>query len=197
MNNFKVIDFRFANSNDEFDKKFEQEGAWSRIYEYKYVIDFIMWNKLKDLSIPEVHNTSWGFEGIHVIFRDELDKLGKCIHSDIVNSEFRDTYYYDITTEKNDFENKFDFVLNVSTIEHLNDVNDRLDAINNLFKQVKNSGYLILTFDYPRVDLNEIETLVNEKCVVGDDILNGVNSIMPNENYKDLNIIYLILQKNE
>ncbi len=197
MNDFKIIDFKFAKSNDMFDEKFKQEGAWSRIYEYKYVIDFIRWNRLKDLTIPEIHNTSWGFEGIHVTFRDSLDELGKCVHSDIVNSEYRDTYYYDITTENLEFENRFDFVVNVSTIEHLESQQERLLAINNLFKQVKNKGYLILTFDYPRVNLNEIETLVSKKCVIGENILNGVNSVLPNKNYKDLNIVYLILQKNE
>jgi len=197
MNKFKVIDFRFASTNDAHDEKYELPNMWSRPYEYKYVYDKINWYKLLDFSVPEIHNTSWGFEGVHVMFRDSLDELGNCIHSDIVNSEYRTTYYYDITTENKDFENKFDFVINVSTIEHLDTSTDRINAIENLFKQVKVNGYLILTFDYPRVNLNEIETLINEKCVNIDNILNGANSIISNENYKNLNIIYLILQKNE
>jgi len=197
MNNFKVIDFRFAETTDEHNLKYKQEGAWSRIYEYEYVSDFIKKNKFTDFSILEIHNTSWGFEGIHVIFRDELDGLGKCIHSDIVNSQFRETFYYDITTENKEFINKFDFVINVSTIEHLESVEQRLLAINNLFKQVKSEGYLILTFDYPRVDLKEIETLVGQQCNLSLNKLNGVNSINSNKNYENLNIVYLILKKNE
>lgn len=195
MKNFKVIDFRFVNITDNYDEKYKQDGAWSRIYEYEYVINFIKWNKLKNFSIPEIHNTSWGFEGVHVTFRDELDTIGKCIHSDIVSSQFRETYYYDITTEQKDFENKFDFVVNVSTIEHLNTINDRIISIENLFKQVKSGGYLILTFDYPSVKLIEIEELIGVKCKDSLDKLNGSNSINPNHIYSNLNIIYLILKK--
>lgn len=195
MNNIKVIDFRFAELNDQYELKYKQEGAWSRIYEYPYVTDFI--KKNKDSVQTELHNTSWGFEGIHVMFRDELDTLCKCIHSDIVSSPHRETHYYDITTENKEFENKFQFVVNISTIEHLTTVNERISSIENLMKQVKTGGYLILTFDYPRVNLLEIETLVSQKCKVPVNALNGENSINPNTNYKNLNIVYLILQKNE
>ena len=197
MVDFKIIDFRFASSNDVHDKQYELPNMWSRPYEYKYVSDFIKGAKLKNFSIPKIHNTSWGFEGVHVTFRDELDGIGDCVHSDIVSSEFRENYYYDITTENLEFKNSFDFVVNVSTIEHLNTVADRIAAIENLFKQIKVNGYLILTFDYPRVNLNEIQTLVNENCVISKNILNGANSVVPNLNYKDLNIVYLILKKDE
>lgn len=194
MKKFEVIDFRFAEITDKFDIKY---SAWSRVYEYKYVIDFIKEHKYNDFIIPEIHNTSWGFEGVHIIFRDELDLIGKSVHSDIVYSIYRDSNYYDITTENKEFENKFNFVLNISTIEHLNNIKERLIAIQNLFKQVKIGGYLILTFDYPRVNLLEIENLVNKRCEVPINVLNGKNSVCPNKNYENLNIVYLILQKNE
>lgn len=194
MKNFEIVDFRFADVDDNYDLKYD---AWSRIYEYPYVIDFIKWNMLKNMEKPKIHNSSWGFEGVHVIFRDELDVIGECVHSDIIHSTFRPTYFYDITTEKKEFENKFDFVLNVSTIEHLNTTRNRLLAIENLFKQVKTQGYLILTFDYPSVNLMEIETLLNSKCKLSTKILNGENSKNPNLRYKNLNIIFLILKKNE
>lgn len=195
MKNFEVIDFRFAMSSDFYNKKYCQDGAWSRPYEYPYVVDFIKNNT--NVNKIKIHNSSWGFEGIHVDFRDELDLIGECIHSDIVHSEHRSTFYYDITTENKEFENSFDFVINVSTIEHLKTANDRITSIENLFKQVKPGGYLILTFDYPRVSLFEIEGLINKKCDKDGIILNGENSINPNLNYKDLNIVYLILKKNE
>jgi SAM-dependent methyltransferase len=196
MNNFEVIDFRFAEVSDDFDKKYMQIGAWSRPYEYLFVSDFIKKNKLDDLVIPEIHNTSWGFEGIHVTFRDDLDVIGKCVHSDIVHSQFRTTHFYDITTENKEFENKFDFVLNVSTIEHLSTAQKRIISIENLYKQVKPNGYLVLTFDYPSVNLLEIETLVNTKCKLPLNILNGKNSVNPYKNYENLNVVYLILKKN-
>ena len=46
------------------------------------------------------------------------------------------------------------------------------------------------------MNLSEIEKLTNAKCVVGEDILNGGNSVMPNEKYVGLNIVYLIVKKN-
>lgn len=195
MNNFAVIDFRFAKVNDPYDMKYGLKDLWSRLYEYKYVLDFIKWNMLKNMEKPKIHNTSWGYEGIHTTFRDELDVIGICIHSDIIYSTERNTYYYDITTEEKTFQNQFDFVLNISTIEHLDTIRQRIIAIENLYKQVKVGGYLILTFDYPRVSLLEIEGLINAKCKLLINALNGGNSIVPNINYKDLNIVYLILRK--
>jgi SAM-dependent methyltransferase len=197
MKNFEVISFRFADSADNFDAKYIQAGAWSRPYEYFFVIDFIKWDMMtQHKNKVEIHNSSWGFEGIHVTFRDELDTLGKCVHSDIVSSKFRETHYYDITTESKEFEEKFDYVLNVSTIEHLPTVNDRLNAIENLFKQIKPNGHLIMTFDFPRVNLTEIETLVKSECHNLHHVLNGENSVNPNLTYKNLNIVYLIIKKN-
>jgi SAM-dependent methyltransferase len=131
------------------------------------------------------------------MFRDKLDTIGECVHSDIVHSEERPTYYYNITTEEKNFENKFDFVLNVSTIEHLDIKEQRILAIENLFKQVKPNGYLILTFDYPRVSLIEIEEMVGTNCKPSTNPLNGKNSVVPNLNYENLNIVYLIIKKNE
>jgi len=195
MKNFKVIDFRFADVNDNYDEKYAIDGVWSRLYEYHYVLNTIKMNMLKNMSKPKIHNSSWGFAGIHVPFRDELDGIGECIHSDIQNSDVRDTYYYDITMEEPEFENYYDFVLNISTIEHLDGKEKRFQAIENLWKQVKVGGYLILTFDYPRVNLSKIEVLIDFKCKQPINVLNGENSINPNKNYKDLNIIYLVLKK--
>jgi len=192
MNDFEIIDFRFANKSDKFDLKYEMNLVWSRCYEYKYVLDFIKNNKKEKTNI---HNSSWGFEKVHVLFRDELDIIGECVHSDIVKSDFRKTYFYDITTQNEEFKNKFDFVLNISTIEHLHSAKNRLLAISNLFEQTKAGGYLIISFDYPSVDLDEIEKLVNKKCEICIDRLNGENSVVKNTKNKHLNIVYLILKK--
>jgi SAM-dependent methyltransferase len=190
MKNFEVIDFKFIEVTDNYDEKYISN--WSRPYEYKYVIDFIInHSNKKDIMI---HNTSCGGQfDIHNIFRDELDNIGICVHSDIVKFPLRDTYYYDITEEHKDFENKFDFVLNVSTIEHLSGI-ERIIAIQNLLNQVKNGGYLIMTFDYPEVNLNEIEEFTKIKCNTSKNSLNGLNSVTPNPNFKHLNIVCLILK---
>lgn len=197
MKNFTVIDFRFANANDQYDVNYAQKNIWSRLYEYHYVLDFIRHNLNESTEKPKIHNSSWGFMGIHTMFRDELDTIGECVHSDISNSTERPTYYYDITVEEKSFENKFRFVLNISTIEHLINKEKRIVAIKNLYKQVEPNGFLIITFDYPSVNLFEIEQIVNAKCELSSNPLNGANSIIKNENYKNLNIVYLILKKNE
>jgi SAM-dependent methyltransferase len=165
---------------------------WSRAYEYPIVLENLKNDSKSNLKI---HNTSWGFKNVHVTFRDILDDIGECTHSDIVKSEYRDTFYYDITKEKNDFENKFDYVINVSTIEHLPSKKLQLTALKNLYKQVKKGGKLIVTFDYPRVDLKMIEEWVNTKCNKPQSILNGSNSVAPDPRYKNLNVIFLVIKK--
>jgi hypothetical protein len=192
MKDFKITDFRFASINDSYNELYMDESSWSRLYEYKYVFNTI--NSKKN-NFPNIHNTSWGYCGIHITFRDELDKIGNCLHSDIQKSTIRTSYLYDITEEHKEFEEKFDFVINISTIEHIKSPEKRIIAIENLFKQVKIGGYLILTFDYPRVNLLEIENLLNYKCEDTPNKLNGNNSLIKNEKYKDLNIIYLTINK--
>lgn len=197
MVNYKTIDFRFASKDDVHEPVFVLPHMWSRPYEYHYVLDFIRLNTLKDWGVPLIHNSSWGFEGVHVTFRDMLDEIGDCLHSDIVKSKFRDTFRYNITKENKDLENKFNFVINISTIEHLNGRGSRIAAIENLFKQVKPGGYLVITFDYPKANLSEIEELMRSKCIIVENALNGDNSVMPNKRCSGLNIVYLVLQKDE
>lgn len=187
-----VEEFRFLKNDDIHNSKIYPN--WSRTYEYPIILNFL--NK-KINNNEKIHNSSWGFEGVHVKFRDELDKIADCLHSDIVNSNYRKTYYYDVLSKDYKLVNNFDFVINVSTIEHLSTSNDQIKALNNLYKQVKEGGYLIVTFDYPRVDLKLIEDWVDSNCKKDNNILNGENSIYKNEKYKHLNIILLIIKKDK
>ena len=81
----KIVEFRYLTRDDLFDKKY---SAWSRIYEYPYVL-----NKLKQLNANEIsmiHNTSWGFEGCHVTFKNDLDDIyTNTLHSDIKKSSLK------------------------------------------------------------------------------------------------------------
>jgi hypothetical protein len=61
--NKEIIEFRFLTTDDNYDLKY---NWWSRIYEYKYVLDMI--SKLGGNSQSKIHNTSWGWEGCHVMF---------------------------------------------------------------------------------------------------------------------------------
>ena len=138
----EVKEFRFLNIADTCDTKYE---AWSRIYEYPYVLETL--KKLGATSESLIHNTSWGFSGCHVTFKEDLDAAyPETLHSDIIQSNLPNTMYYDITQPINDeFVCAFDFVLNISTVEEVPFNN--IEIIKNLLAQVRVGGYLVLTFD--------------------------------------------------
>lgn len=125
--------------------------AWSRIYEYEWVL-----NSLKKLNINKnafIHNSSWGFEGVHIDFKNELDKqYHNTIHTDIKISDLPNTYIYDITKKPDEMLlNKFDVVVNISTIEEV--AFDNISIFNNLIAQIKTNGYFIISFDLLHNDL--------------------------------------------
>lgn len=187
----EVIEFRFIETSDKSDEKYDN---WSRTYEYPMVYDKIL-ELSNENDKPTIHNSSWGHVGIHVKFRDELDMIGDCIHSDMVDSEIRETLVYDITKENVELNNKFDFVINISTIEHIPSSKDRILALNNLYNQLRIGGNMLVTFDYPRVNLSEIEEWCGKKCIKGNNIISGVNSIIPNKDCSNLNIVFLHIKK--
>lgn len=217
--NIKVVDFRFASVDDRVGDEFGEAKLWSRPYEYQYILD-----KLDEL-VPKgekIHNTACGYGPYCIELRKKLQSSYSCIHSEI---DFNDEgkgysnfdYYYDVTTTDPFFTNSQSAVLNISTLEHV-DYNDRLDktvaemandywgepkdqeyvvikSIKNLLDQLKSGGYLLLTFDYPRVKLDVLEEYLQAECEVPENLLNGSNSKFPNHDYSDLNVVYLILQK--
>jgi SAM-dependent methyltransferase len=166
-------------------------------------------NKLGASSDSFIHNTSWGFSGCHVLFKNDLDNIYKnTLHSDVIKSNFDNTMVYDITKKIEDkFLNCFDYVLNISTVEEVNSPN--VEVIKNLFEQVKQGGYLILTFDYDSnscntygngsINLTEVEDYVGQKCK-GIDELNLLNcriSLIPSncDWMYNLNCGLLVIQK--
>jgi hypothetical protein len=175
----KIIEFKFLSDKEKVDSKYTN---WSRMYEYPIVIDFI--TKYFNIS-PYIHNTACGFAKIHKLFSDDLNSIGNCFHSDIIKSEITNNYY-DIREEDKKLENKFDVVLNISTLEHIKEKNC-IDIINILYKQVKKDGYLICTFDFPTVDLKEIERYLKVKC-------QEIENKLYNSD-KKLNIVLLIIKK--
>mgnify|MGYP001159686552 CR=1 FL=1 len=203
----KVIEFRKILKNETYDNYYNDNHAWSRIYEYPLIISKIK-KYLKEDSV--IHNSSWGFEGIHVLFKEKLDQLSKNVyHSDIIESKLKNTFVYDITKEPiNDEIEKYDIVLNVSTLEEVN--YDHIKIFNNLFKQVKNGGIFIATFDLNSqnnffsnlfakrqkvLQLNKFEKLFSRKIKNGTDILNGENSLIKNQKYRNTNCGIMVLRK--
>ena len=156
----EIIDFRFLTILDNYDITYD---AWSRIYEYPYVLNMLI--NLGANENSKIHNSSFGFEGCHILFKNELDRLfPQALHSDIKQSNLSKTFVYDIRMPiQEEYSEFFDFVLNISTIEEVHF--DNIQIISNLLRQVKINGYLIITFDYSSeandtIDLKEVENYV-------------------------------------
>lgn len=186
----EVLEFRKIRTTDRFDKKYE---AWSRIYEYPLVMDMI--SKYKNLSNLSLHNTSWGFEGCHVTFKEDLDIFSsKCLHSDIKHSNLPKTTIWDITKSPNtEWVDSFDVVINVSTLEEVN--YDHLKIFNNLLLQVKPGGLLVCTFDLPGLELPKFETLFGKKIERFTNELNNHNSKLPAFPKRKLECGIMVIQK--
>jgi len=209
--NFEVVEFRYLSNAEDYDVNYSCEAVlpcetdvWSRIYEYPYVF-----NILKKYGTTEslIHNSSWGFEGCHVTFKNILDSLYKnVIHSDIRRSSLPKTMVYDVTQQMdNSYLNHFDFVLNISTIEEIQCSTDVI--ISNLLEQVKVGGYLIITFDHDAdtchtcgngsINLNLVENYLNTsiKEPVSGEILTGANSKLSGGRYPCLSCGVILLRK--
>lgn len=197
----EIIDFRFLTTDDNYNAKWD---CWSRVYEYEYIL-----NKLKELgasSTSTIHNSSWGFEGCHVTFKEQLDaSYDNCLHSDIRHSSLPKTMYYDITKPIEDkYKNYFDFVINVSTVEEVG--YDNVKIIRNLLEQVKVGGHLIITFDYIKnsttegngsINLNAVSEFINKEISDSnpDKNITGNNSVMPQTMWSHLQCGALIIHK--
>lgn len=176
----KIIKYEFITPSFPKDEKYIH---WSRIYEWKYVVDF-----LKEKKPKSTHNTACGGlnrdDCLHLTFCNDIDNIVEnSIHSDvwgrnnyigIENKPSGDNFiFYDILTKNDDF---FEAVLNISTIEHL-PKNKQIIAIQNLLNQVKVGGDLIITFDYPDVDLEQINKFVGQTPNGFNDKIIGKNNL--------------------
>lgn len=192
----KLLEFRKLTTSDEYSEKYNDGFAWSRVYEYPLILNSLKkyYGENRDIKI---HNSSWGFDGIHVTFKNDLDtQYTNAIHSDIKPSNLKNTIIYNITTEPTDelIEN-FDVVINISTLEEVNF--DHLKTFNNLFKQVKKGGLLMITFDYPGLQLEKFENLFNTKIKTSDNDLNGLTSKLVNKAWSHLTCGLIIVKKDE
>lgn len=204
----EVLEFRKITTNDCYDEYYNDGFSWSRVYEYPLVIREIR-KYYKDGFM--IHNSSWGFEGIHIKFKEKLDDLfNKVKHSDILPSELPNTFVYDITKSPDNEEiKKYDIVINVSTLEEVK--SDHLDVFNNLFQQVKKGGLFIATFDLNKnhenffklifskkkrtLQLNKFEKLFSKNLDQKGESINGCNSELRNMKYKNLNCGIMVIRK--
>ena len=205
--NIKVVEFRKIVVSDIFDQQYDDGVSWSRAYEYPLVINILKkYYKKGDL----IHNSSWGFTGIHIKFKENLDKLfGTVLHSDILESNLDNTFIYDITKApaKKEIE-KYDIVINVSTLEEVN--YNHLEIFNNLLLQLKPGGIFIATFDLNRTNnffnrltfkrrrvlqLKKFENYFSQKIETDGTPINGENSKLKNIKYKHLNCGLMVIKK--
>jgi len=187
---FEIIDFRFIDINDLHDLRW---GWWSRIYEYPIILE-----NLKNYGLFKgsyLHNTCWGYEGGHIIFKNALEQLcDNVTNSDLRFSEIENTMIWDSTSPiLSEWHQNFDFVLNISTLEEID--YPQIKIFESYLKMLKEGGYFLATFDIPGLQLNAFETLFNCKIVEPPMPINGSNSGWRQDKYADLKCGLMTIKK--
>ncbi len=175
---FKVRKFSYFSNDDPYDMRFGHEICWSRIYEYPFVLDEIRSAEGSDLAI---HNCSWGFADIHLVFKTWLDiEHPNVIHSDLRPSTLFNTVTWDISTAPTEaYCNRFDVVINISTLEEVDA--DHIEVMKNHLVQLRKGGRFICTFDLPGLQLSPIEAFLEEKIAEPPTRLTPRNSHLPDK----------------
>lgn len=187
---FKVLEFKLIDIDYKFDYKW---GWWSRVYEYELVLQRL--RDLNNLNQPWIHNTCWGYQGCHILFKNELEsKFSNVVNSDIQASSIDNTEVYDLKTPcPAEWKEKFDFVLNVSTIEEID--HPHIQIFENLLRMVKIGGYLIATFDLPGMQLDMIEKLFVQKIRSTSNPVTGKTSPYRMDQFQHLKVGYFVIQR--
>ncbi len=187
---FELADFGLIEKTANFNLKWD---FWSRVYEYELVLNNL--EKYGCTSSSDIHNTCWGWQGTHVLFKNELDgKYTKVIHSDVKASNLPKTSIYDVTLPPPEiWKEKFDFVINVSTVEEIN--YSHLKVIENLLEMVNSGGYLIVTFDLPGMQLEKLEKLFNSKLPKSQNPITPTNSVFPMPEFGQLKVGYFVIKR--
>lgn len=187
---FKVLDFKLIDTNYKYNL---QWGWWSRIFEYELVLQ-----KLKDLNASNqsiIHNTCWGYQGCHILFKTELEsRYSNVVNSDVQPSSISNTIVHDLRNScPEDWNNKFDFVLNISTIEEI--AYPHIRIFENLLKMVKIGGFLIVTFDLPGLQLDMFERLFGVSIQDTLNPVTGITSPYRMDEFHYLKVGYFVVQK--
>jgi len=200
----KVLKFEYFDNNNTANKIYSTFNEtintppffWSRPYEYQFILDELLLD-LNDNS--SIHNTCWGFEGVHITFKNVLEKHFKNVtNSDIKKSDILNTIVYDITKDNPNLHNKFDYVLNISALEEIQNA-DHVELLKNHYNQLKIGGKLLITFDVHAtrgLQLDKVEKFLGQKIKDVEHRLNGSNSKFKNERYSHLNCGKLIIEKD-
>ncbi len=187
---FKVIEFSLIGLDSKYDLKW---GWWSRIFEYELIT-----SKLKLLGATKsasIHNTCWGYQGCHILFKEELEeRFGEVVNTDITKSQVVNTEILDLSKQvPNKFKSRFDFTINVSTLEEI--PASHIKVFSNMLSMTKPKGYVIATFDLPGLQLEMFEKLFERKIGLVAMPVNGRNSPYRMDFYEDLTVGYFIVQR--
>ena len=186
----KAFEFRSISRDFEYDL----DGRfWSRIYEYPLILNLL--KKYGANSESFIHNTCWGWEGVHIWFKNILDKKYiNNINSDRLKSKENNTYVYNLLNEpKKEWIEKFDYVLNISTLEEVR--SDHIEVFKRSFTMVKPGGFFICTFDLPGLQLEKFEKLFNKKYITSQNDISGKNSEIQSLGRAHLRCGYMVVQK--
>jgi len=189
----EILEFKYFSTNDPYDVKWE---AWSRVYEYPFVIKWLQTIKLEnhgeEWDYPRIHNTGCWWGAIHLQFAEGLEKFWNLTSSDTDGRRdwgLPNNYKtYDILKQCG-FQSEI--VLCISTLEHLS---DQVLAIQNLLDATKDWWYLIITLDCPPIDLVKIEDFLWVKCEDVEDRLDTKNWVIPSI-FENINVIKLVIKK--
>lgn len=170
--------------DDPVDFTFDCPICWSRIYEYPFAIDH---------TGGAVHNTSWGYEGIHIVFKEWLDAH----HADVVHSDLRpgrNTEVWDVTTPPPaEWIDRFDTVLSVSALEEI--PGDHWQIISqHLYPQLRDGGRLVVTFDLPGFQLAAVKDALDSELQIPEKPLTPRNSPHPAP-FGELHVGFLVIRK--
>ena len=165
----KLISYKFLSADDFCDLTVKN---WSRAYEYPLVLNRVREISTRaDKSYSMGHNTACG--GMYPVHREFIKKLMSPFHyCEFINS---DTWTleqvtrwgidphqinYTIYDIREQWESvKFDIVLCISTLEHL-ESKDVIKAFNCLYEQLNPDGRLLITYDHADIDPEIMKNLV-------------------------------------
>lgn len=188
--------FSYFSSTDTVDERLTHKDGWSRPYEYNFVLE-----ELAQLNIETelIHNSCWGYKGVHITFKNVLESLYPNVtNSDILASKEANTFVYDITKDNQKFHNKFDYIINVSTLEEIKSM-PHVEILKSQYKQLKQGGKFIITFDLNKsrgLQLEAVEKFLGQKITQVESPLTGLSSKYKNERYSNLKCGYLVIKKD-
>lgn len=184
----EVVEYKVIDVNDFHDDSIDN---WSRKYEYPIILRK-MQNLIKNDTKARIHNTACGgMYDVHRMFVYNLAaRFPLCTiqNSDIHQSEKIEEWFglnpkhigykvYDVCTKWRS--EQFDYVICVSTLEHLK--SDLIGkAMENLIRQLKHGGRLFVTFDSPPINLLTMNSIVGTRLSMAknpiEKMYDGVNT---------------------